>query len=731
MGLAKQTDDLLTAVAVDMSVRFFKTFAWVDGVGAWHWPVPVGAALLEPGAGIALAKQTDDTLTAATASPNGTLHIAWTDGVGDWQGPVPVGGPVLDRRSGIALAHQIEETLTAAAISPNGTLHIAWTDGVGDWQGPVPVGAALLEPGAGIALAKQTDDTLTAATASPNGTLHIAWTDGVGDWQGPVPVGGPVLDPRSGIALAHQIEETLTAAAISPNGTLHVAWTDGVGDWQGPVPVGGPVLDPRSGIALAHQIEETLTAAAISPNGTLHVAWTDGVGDWQGPVPVGGPVLDPRSGIALAHQIEETFTCIAVGQNGIAHVAWVDGTGRWQGPVPMHGPSRRICQLTGNRDPDGLPHINDSTTVGIGGTDLGFPVQHGDSLVFLFGDQFGLPDQIDMDPIGVSGASGADIDGFPLSYVTEGGRFRPFQVTQLSPLKNFETPTGGFSHAGRLWAFLNKKVEGTPNTQTLLASADDQRHDFQLHYSLTYVANQGGPPPPPGLAGHHLLSLAGSRVVNSADWPQLKSQAAECLLICGQAFGPERAHLAYVDLPLDTPHVASQHDATQLKVKYFAGLESNGLPRWDDDPTLAQQLFELHKAVTFVSYSWVPGLNRWLAMYTEARPFDEHWNPDHDPGEPPWRRPIVVRSAPAPWGPWSERMPLVYPAEAYANHWLTDPAREGLGPGGIGGWLYCPALVERFTRWDPETHTATIHYLVSAGDPYHVHLMRAALRPPA
>jgi hypothetical protein len=127
-----------------------------------------------------------------------------------------------------------------------------------------------------------------------------------------------------------------------------------------------------------------------------------------------------------------------------------------------------------------------------------------------------------------------------------------------------------------------EQVEGTPNTQTLLASADDQRHDFQLHYSLTYVANQGGPPPPPGLTGHHLLSLAGSRVVNSADWPQLKSQAAECLLICGQAFGPERAHLAYVDLPLDTPSVASQDDATQLKVNYFAGLESNGLPRWDE-----------------------------------------------------------------------------------------------------------------------------------------------------
>jgi hypothetical protein len=130
-----------------------------------------------------------------------------------------------------------------------------------------------------------------------------------------------------------------------------------------------------------------------------------------------------------------------------------------------------------------------------------------------------------------------------------------------------------------------------------------------------------------------------------------------------------------------------------------------------------------------VSLSWAPGLEHWLALYTEARPLG-HWDPHEDPGDAPWRRPIVIRSAPAPWGPWSEPLPLVHPAEAYGR-WLTDPERDGVGPGGIGGWLYCPAAVDRFTRWDAATGTATLCYLLSAGDPYHVHLMQVALRKPA
>src|SRR5689334_16604373 len=50
------------------------------------------------------------------------------------------------------------------------------------------------------------------------------------------------------------------------------------------------------------------------------------------------------------------------------------------------GTLRRICQLTGQVDPEGLPMANDTGSVGVTGVDLGVPVEHQVRLWFLFGD---------------------------------------------------------------------------------------------------------------------------------------------------------------------------------------------------------------------------------------------------------------------------------------------------------------------------------------------------------
>src|SRR5262249_22461015 len=158
---------------------------------------------------------------------------------------------------------------------------------------------------------------------------------------------------------------------------------------------------------------------------------------------------------------------------GVLHVAWVEGTGQWQGPIPVHSASRRICQLTGDTDPDFLPHINRSSKFGVGGTDLGFPVEYNyrnkEVVVFLFGDQVGSAEQRDLDPIGFTEDGEVAAHGVSLGYVTPHGvdnRFLPFSVTGFPPLLALETPTGGFGDNGRLWAFLNKQVEETANSQT-------------------------------------------------------------------------------------------------------------------------------------------------------------------------------------------------------------------------------------------------------------------------
>ena len=387
VALTEQTDDVLAAAAIDRGGRL--NIAWgeprsaVGGAPAARvlWP----RAVVRRRPCKAGRRRFDGCRDPADA----TLRIAWVNELGTWQGPVPVGPPILEPHSGVALAHQTAEVFVATAVGRNGQLHVAWVDGNATWQGPVPVGAAVLEPSSRLALAKQGDKILVCAALGRDGTLHIAWVNETGNWQGPVPVGGPVLEPHSGIALSYQTGDTLTATAISRDGTLHIAWVDGTGNWNGPIPIGGAVLEPWSGVAAEKQGADILVVAAIGSNGELRVAFVNDGGQWQGPVPVGAR----RPGTFGRHR--------ACGSRRSAH-----GRRDWRqrrpscrlgrrhrrlaGPVPIHGATERICQLTGNYDREDLPHRNDSTQAGVGGTDLGFPVDFA-STIFLFGDQFGDP----------------------------------------------------------------------------------------------------------------------------------------------------------------------------------------------------------------------------------------------------------------------------------------------------------------------------------------------------
>jgi hypothetical protein len=137
------------------------------------WPTE-----LLPSAGVGLAKQTADVLTALGVNQNGSLTAAWVHGTGSWNWPVPIGGPVLAPGSGIALANQGADVLTAVAIGGDGTLHVAWVNETGNWQGPVPVGNPVLAPGSGIALANQTDEILTCIGVGKTGVAHVAWVEG-------------------------------------------------------------------------------------------------------------------------------------------------------------------------------------------------------------------------------------------------------------------------------------------------------------------------------------------------------------------------------------------------------------------------------------------------------------------------------------------------------------------------------------------------------------------------
>lgn len=117
--------------------------------------------------------------------------------------------------------------------------------------------------------------------------------------------------------------------------------------------------------------------------------------------------------------------------------------------APVLTSVRRLGQLTGEVDPEGLPLINHTAGIGVGGTDLGFPVDVDDRTYFFFGDVVGPsgipPRHLKGDPlydprefadcIAYTTAQAPEPNGLPLQFIlSTGGSFRALSVQGMEPL---------------------------------------------------------------------------------------------------------------------------------------------------------------------------------------------------------------------------------------------------------------------------------------------------------
>jgi hypothetical protein len=100
---------------------------------------------------------------------------------------------------------------------------------------------------------------------------------------------------------------------------------------------------------------------------------------------------------------------------------------------------------------------------------------------------------------------------------------------------------------------------------------------------------------------------------------------------------------------------------------------------------------------------------------------------------------VALRSAPAPWGPWTDEE-LIFRADrdGAAGKWLYVPGKSdaklagpviGEGkdhPETVKGGAYAPYVISRFTT--KKDDLASIYYVISTWNPYVVHLLRSQLR---
>lgn len=392
--------------------------------------------------------------------------------------------------------------------------------------------------------------------------------------------------------------------------------------------------------------------------------------------------------------------------------------GRWErnACLRLHDPdfiadgpeSVKLAQVTGDVDATPTPWGERNPTLsgsvssaGVRGTDLGVRFDHDGRSFLLFGDTHwtrrwlttrdSIAEVTDIGPL--RGLPGVRFHGSPLKLV--GGR---------TTMRAYDVPLDAFSAGGELYGFFSsnhfhrRRVMG----RSVLARAEDP----QL---VIDSASRRAP-----VRFRVLGTFSDRHFINVST--QL---VGEDLLIWGS--GPYRAsepRLAMLDSDA-LARLATARDTDHLGVRYWDG------SAWSEQEDAAAPLFT-PAALGELSVRWVPAAGAYL-MLAGSGP--------EDPIGPA----ITLRTAPAPWGPWSPRLRLldwVATGMSHADPFTRfikaagegDPVGDRIFPGQADGTgaAYAPYLFD--ARLDGEE--LVLRYTLSTWNPYQVVLMQHRLHWP-
>lgn len=365
---------------------------------------------------------------------------------------------------------------------------------------------------------------------------------------------------------------------------------------------------------------------------------------------------------------------------------------RHEGDVAILSHARKLYQLVGDYD----RHLQQPTTnltetrYGLAKTDLGVPFQHKDRTYILFGDAWNPPD----DPIAYTTDTDPE-EGLELTFITDpDGSYRPIQIPGVS-LGPFEVPTAGVSINDRMYIYMT--TDHSPSVtmgRSIVAYSDDDGHTFQyLH----------------GLSTTHFINVSVVKTDISTWYGFPRSTGVGLVMFGSGTYRKSNVRLAFQ--PADSIE-------SPISISYFSGLDASGDPRWSPKEGDAQPLFD-QPCVGELSVSYNQSIRKWIMLY----------NCDHAAN-----RGIILRTASAPWGPWSENMILFDPSsdgEGYCHYmhvnWnvsncdsIHDPGREY-----EWGGEYGPYQFANMAKGDDSS--TTIYFTMSTWNPYTVVVMKAAI----
>jgi len=360
--------------------------------------------------------------------------------------------------------------------------------------------------------------------------------------------------------------------------------------------------------------------------------------------------------------------------------------------VFVAGSTKRVCQLTGDLDrTSGRPTLSRTgKRFGIFGTDLGSSFEHDGRLFFLFGDTWGRPGLRDA----VAWTRSDTPQNLLLDfYKAPDGGWLPLTVPSVD-MGAFEVPTGGVSVGGRMYVAVT--TDWSPQRyamgRSVLTVSQDDGRTFQALYDLSRT-----------------------KFINVSFW----SSGGWLYLFGSGQYRRSDVYLARTR-PADL--------ADRPRLLYFHGFDRRGTPQWSAREPEAVPLFH-HPVVGEFSVAYCQSVRRYVLLYNSTSP-----------------RGIIMRSAPAPWGPWSEgeiifdpwrdhgygyfmHIPATFKASKHDS--ANDPWREN-----DWGGEYGPYVTARFTTGS--ARGCRIFYTMSTWNPYAVVVMQTDLklaaagkRPPA
>ncbi|MGH7513764.1 MAG: hypothetical protein ACREOQ_12660 [Gemmatimonadales bacterium] len=714
---------------------------WKVQNGPWQGPVGLTAqGFAPPEAPVAAAfYDAHGQLEVFTIDAFGALNVVWKVQNENWQGPVGLTDRgLLVPGGGVAAASYAPyDQLEVFTVDKDGVLRVVWKRANEPWAwNGAGLTAPEFAPGARLsAVYYPPEEQLEVFTIDRGGAVRGISKAHNEPWRVPVTLPGAAPAGAPLAAVYYPPHEQLVVCFVDTIGATRCAWMEQNGRWQGPSILSLPNhTTPGGGIAAAHYpLNDNLEVFVVDGDGAVTVTWRASGGNWNPPAAITIPAFaTPGAPLAVAnYPLQHQLELVTTSSWHRLSLLWKVENSFWSPcPVPLEDPparspeaaapepiewlgTSRIGQLTGSKDPQGLPLLNPWDSWGATGVDLGANTEHSDGttsrLFIFFGDvpRAGRdegPEQ-DADLVAWTEDSGLVPGGFHIQPVMQAWYFDPFMVQDpIGVLGTDETPTGAFSYGGRAYVFIFVKKDrdaAHPGIHSYLVSKADPRTPGPYREEFRFAPNR--------------FWQVAPVVVRNADHPWLPSTNGDGLVLFGHGANPDAqtdaVHLAWMPLNGDAGPIKEE-------ARYFAG---PNVP-WSPCMDRAAPLIRLRPHYTSVSAAWLAESGLWIVLYSKAFATAAPMGS------------VVARIGPTPLA-LSDEVEVFNPCREQAfgryMHWPGfDNIHRDIPPaiGDDPGWAYGAFLLRRFTKWHGEHRQLDLCYLLSLSRPYQVQVMLTTLQ---